>query len=755
LSTRPLSGRWFLVSALWFLIGGVSASAQTGAVNGFVRDATNGEPLAYANVFLEGTSLGAGTSDRGYYYIGHVAAGEWTVVASFVGYKSAQQRVRIEPGRTVTVNFELAPAALEQHEVKVTAERARFEREVEVSATRLDTRQLILAPKVGGESDILRTIQMLPGVITVSDFSNKLYIRGGSPDQNLILLDGITVYNPAHLFGLFSPFVSEAVSDVALLAGGFPASYGGRLSSVLDVTTREGNAKRHSGVGSVSMIAAKGVAEGPIPKGSYLVAGRRTYLPDLLVQAFNIEGLGYYFYDLMAKVNYAPKDEARFSVTALAAEDILNFWDPDNPNSFQATMSWGNRGLAARGNIIFTPILYGVVLGAWSNFFSRFKVNFGGTQDALMRSDLTDFTLKTDLTWFLFDRHTLDLGLDAKASLMALSASFDTLSFTGRDTLGPVAVYLDEKWEAVPERLFIRPGLRLAYYSKGNRFEPEPRLGFKFHPDKNTALNLAWGRFTQPLVTLNSTDPVFAIYDFWVPVPNDRKVPNALHYIAGVERWLARDVTVQLEGFFKDYNNLLETRYGQFFTRPDSLLAADGYSFGADLLVRKNEGRINGWVTYSFMWTRRSIGTEVYHPHYDRRHNVNLVLNFPRLFWGADLNVKWTLGTGLPYAGVVGYYRRFRFDPVTDTVKWHWEFIEGARDAYRYPVYHRMDAGLSRSWKVSWGEVTAFLDVTNLYNAQNVLLYYWEVDPELKSLPERHQVSMIPILPTLGVSVRF
>ncbi|MEO0079957.1 MAG: TonB-dependent receptor [candidate division WOR-3 bacterium] len=729
--------------------------AQQGSVNGFVRDATNGEPLAWANVYLDGTGLGAGTNERGYYYIGHVPPGEYELVASFVGYRNVTRRIRVEPNRTVTANFELEPAPLELGEVKVTAERARFEREVEVSATRLDTRQLILAPKVGGESDILRTIQMLPGVITVSDFSNKLYIRGGSPDQNLVLLDGITVYNPAHLFGMFSPFVAEAVADVTLLAGGFPASYGGRLSSVLDVSTREGNSKRHTGEGSVSLIAARGIAEGPIPRGSYLVAGRRTYLPDILVKAFNIEGLGYYFYDLMGKVNYAPREGSRLTFTGLAAEDVLDFWDPDNPNSFKARMSWGNRGISGRWNSIFTPLLYGEELGAWSSFFSKFRVNFGGTEDALMTTELTDITLKSDLTWFLADRHTLDLGLDAKASFMGLSFSFDTFSFTGRDTLWPIALYGDEKWEVVPERLFIRPGLRLAFYSKGSRFEAEPRLGIKFHPDRNTALNLALGRFTQPLVTLNSTDPVFAIYDLWVPVPRERRIPSAFHYIAGVERWLKRDAIFQLEFYYKDYNNLLETRYGQFFTRPDSLLVADGYSYGADLLVRKAEGRVNGWLSYSFMWTVRSIGQEVYHPHYDRRHTVNLVVNFPRLFWGVDLNVKWTLGSGLPYAGVIGYYRRFRYDPGTGTVKWRWEFIEGTRDAYRYPVYHRMDAGLSRSWELGWGKLTLFLDVTNLYNAKNVLLYYWDVDPEQNSLPERHRVSMLPILPTLGVSVRF
>jgi hypothetical protein len=244
-----------------------SAPGQSGAVNGFVRDASDGEPLAYCNVYLDKTDFGAATNDKGYFYIGHVPQGEYGLVASYVGYKTERRTFSIGPNQIVNVNLELSAGAIEVREVKVTADRARFEREVEVSAVRLETKQLQFIPKVGGEVDLFRTIQLLPGVIATSDFSNRLYIRGGSPDQNLILLDGITVYNPSHLFGLFSPFIAEAVSDVTLLAGGFPAQYGGRLSSVLDVTTKEGNSKHFAGDASASMIAAQGLVEDTGAKG--------------------------------------------------------------------------------------------------------------------------------------------------------------------------------------------------------------------------------------------------------------------------------------------------------------------------------------------------------------------------------------------------------------------------------------------------------------------------------------------------------
>ena len=771
-----------------------SVFAQTGAVNGFVRDASDGEPLSYCNVYLEkpgasgveGTEYGSATNDNGYFYIGHVPPGSYELVVSFVGYKTERRTLVVSPNQTVNASIELSAGSIEVREVKVTADRARFEREVEVSAVRLETKQLQSIPRVGGEVDLFRTVQLLPGVISTSDFSNRLYIRGGSPDQNLILLDGITVYNPSHLFGLFSPFIADAVSNVTLLAGGFPAKYGSRLSSVLDVTTKEGNSKRLAGNASASVIAAQGLLEGPLPgpksetrspndetastdsvivnhqsplanpaKGSFLLAGRRTYLPDVLLGALGVEGIGYYFYDLMGKANYEPWPDSRFTLTGLAAEDVLDFWDPENPDGLTARLKWGNRGTSLRWNRVFTPILYGEVVGALSNFYSNFDVNFGTPDTIRMSTDLTDLTVKADLTWYSTDRLTSDFGLDVRFARSSMSYDYDTIQFRTADTLWPLAAYIDEKWELVPGRLYLKPGFRLSYYSKGRRFAPEPRLGLKYHPVKNTALNLGLGRYTQPMVTLNSTDAVFSIYDMWLPVQASQALPNALHFIAGGEQWLKRDLVVSLEGYYKDYGDLLETRYGDYFTQPDSLLVADGYSFGADLMLRRTEGWVNGWVSYSYMWTRRSIGDEVYHPHYDRRHNANVVLTFPRLFWGVDVSAKWTLGTGLPYSGSIGYYPMYQYRPA-DPNWWRrpeWNFISGPRDAFRFPIYHRLDAGVTKSWKKKWGEISAFLDVANLYNAKNVLLYYWDVGDD--GLPVRHSVGMIPILPTIGVKVRF
>lgn len=732
-----------------------AALAGPGSINGFVRDAASGEPLAYANVWLENTDHGAAAGDRGYYYIGGVEPGEYQLVASYIGYETARREVTVSADRTLTVNLELSTGSVKVDEVVVSAERAIFEREVEVSVTRLDTRQFQAMPRVGGEVDLLRTIQLLPGVIATSDFSNKLYIRGGSPDQNLVLLDGITVYNPAHLFGIFSPFVPEAVADATLHAGGFPAEYGGRLSSVLDVTTREGNSRRYTGQGSVSMLAATGIVEGPVPNGSFLVAGRRTYLPDVLLAAFGVEGIGYYFYDLMGKANYELNPDTRFTLAGLLAEDVLDFADPDDPEGLNARLGWGNRGVSVRSNLILNPTLYGEALVSWSNLYAGFDVVFEKTDTARLNTDLTDCLFKADFTWYAADRHTLDIGAEAHYLGMENRAVFDTFGFERADDNWPLAIYASDRWEITRERFFLQPGLRYAWYEQGNKHELEPRLGAKYRPAENTALSASFGRFTQPLVTLNSTDPVFAIYDVWQSVPADRPSPAALHFIAGVEQWLRRDVIFELEAWYKDYDNLLESRYGQFFTPVDSLLDADGWSSGLDLMLRRTEGWFNGWVSYSFMWTRRSIGDESYSPHYDRRHHLNVLFNLPALFWGTDLSARFTLGTGLPYSGAVGYFPRYEERP--HARPWpedpNWELIQGPRDAFRYPVYHRLDIGLTRQRNFKWGELSVFLDVINAYYARNVLLYFWDIEEGRP--PERRQIDMLPILPTVGVKAKF
>jgi hypothetical protein len=750
---RSSTGRSAFLPSFLCALAVSSALGQSGAVNGFVRDAGDGEPLAYCNVYLDSTEYGSATNDKGYFYIGHVPPGKYELVASYVGYKTQRRAVSIGPNQTANASMELWAGTIEVKEVKVTADRARFERGVEVSAIRLEAKQLGLVPRVGGEVDLFRTIQLLPGVISTSDFSNRLYIRGGSP-----------------------------------------AKYGGRLSSVLDVTTKEGNSKRLTGSASASMIAAQGMVEGPIPwgmtknqlpttsgstgrdsapasgssslapsaKGSFLLAGRRTYLADPLLEAFGAKGLSYYFYDGIGRAGYALSPDSRLSLSALLTGDVLRFWDPLGSNDLDGKLKWGCGGASVQWSRIFTPILYGTVTGAYSSFHTGLHLDFGSKLDGDLSTGLDEVNAKSEFTWYAADNQTVEFGAEAGFVNVSTTVDFDTIHQRPSASLVSGAAYVGNTWDVVPSRLAVKQELRYNLYSNGNHQELEPRLGVKYRVGRNTAVSAALGRFTQPMVTLNSTEAVFSVFDVWQPVPADRVLPSALHYVAGVEHWLRDDAVFKLEGYYKDYSDLLETRRGSEFTPPESLLTADGYSLGADVMLRKSQGIVTGWVGYSFMWTQRRVGDEVFFPHYDRRHSVNVVLEFPAVFWGIDASAHWSLGTGLPYAGIVGYSRRFQYVPTKGESRWYWEAIDGPRDAFRYPVYHRLDAGLSRAWSLGgrghrWPRciVTAVIDLINLYDAKNVFLYYWESGSAGWPPPQRKEIGMIPFLPSAGVRVRF
>jgi len=260
-----------IISLILLITATIAVGRTTGTINGFVRNADDGESLPYANVFLQDTDLGAMTNEKGYYVIHHIPPGSYTLVFSMIGFKKIEKKVTIAPGQQLTVDAALQINVIEMNEIVKTAARERFEREVEISTTSLNARQITSVPMLA-EADLFRTLQLLPGVVSRSDFSSQLYVRGGSPDQNLVLLDGVTVYNPFHLGGVFSTFNVDAIKDVEFMTGGFPAEYGGRLSSVLKITNREGNSRRFAGKGNISLLSAKSTIEGPIPRGSFLLS---------------------------------------------------------------------------------------------------------------------------------------------------------------------------------------------------------------------------------------------------------------------------------------------------------------------------------------------------------------------------------------------------------------------------------------------------------------------------------------------------
>lgn len=741
---------------------------SAGTISGFVTDASNGENLSFANVYLEGAQLGAATNEKGYYIIHRIPPGMYTITFSYISYETVYRNITVQEDSRLIINIELEPSTIEMGEIVVSAERMRFEQEVEVSRVTFTTRDIQSVPSLF-EKDLIKTLQLMPGVVAMHDLSNKLYVRGGSPDENLALLDGITVYNPSsHLFGLFSTFDPDVVSDAELYAGGFPAKYGDRLSSVLTVTTKEGNSKKVAGTASLGLVTSKLMIEGPIPNGSFIISGRRTYF-DALVWAYSkifadSVSLPYYFYDGIAKVNYNPSPNNRFTVTGLGGKDVLRFEESvSGATDENVEVDWGNRGVSLRWRRVFSPTFYGEIIGAWSNFNTHFK--YEDFDDTLNNFDfyetITDYTGKCDFNLFLNKEHTLDFGVDAK--YLEVEYNFDVANLDTtieRHTPYLLTAYMQDKWFFIPKVLSLQAGIRSIYYSIGKRIRIDPKLGLKYHLGPNSAINIAVGKYSQYLITINSQESYFSIFDFWRPVDSVHAIPTAYHTIIGFEQWIDKDTKFTIEPYYKHYDNLLIPRlYNMFYSEPsESLQMSHGYSMGIDLFFKKSYENIFGWISYSLGFTRRWDGNRYYAPRYDRRHNLNIIMGI-HVPWripvlrNAKFNVRWYVASGLPYAEDLGRYRAYYSDPDGNVDYYYWTTIPGPRDAYRLPLTHRLDAHLENNFKLFGMHGTWYIDVMNVYDQENIVFYTYEYDEDP---PGKDGVALLPIpIPSFGVNFRF
>jgi hypothetical protein len=719
-------------------------------------------------VYLEGTEIGAATNEKGYYIIHAVIEGDYTVVFSYIGYEPRHRSITVLPDSNLNINVELTPSSIEVGEVVVSAERTRFEQEVEVSRITFTKRDIQSVPSLF-EKDLIKTLQLMPGVVALHDLSNKLYVRGGSPDENLALLDGITVYNPSsHLFGLFSTFDPDVVSDAQLFAGGFPAMYGDRLSSVLTITTKEGNSKRVAGTASLGLVTSKLMIEGPIPNGSFVISGRRTYF-DALVWAYakifdDSVSLPYYFYDGVAKVNYNSSPNNRFTLTGLGGSDVLNFKESvSGATDEKVGIDWGNRGVSLRWRRVFTPTFYGEMVGAWSNFNTHFT--YEDFEDTLNNFNfyetITDFTGKCDFNLFLNKEHTLDFGIDAKHLKIEYNFDIANLDTTIEEhTPYLLTAYVQDKWFFIPKVLSLQAGIRSTYYSIGRRLRVDPKVGLKYHLGPNSAINVAGGRYSQYLITINNQESYFSIFDFWRPVDSVHAIPTAYHAIVGFEQWIDKDTKFTIEPYYKYYDNLLIPRsYDMFYSEPsESLQLSHGYSMGIDLFFKKSYKNIFGWISYSLGFTRRWDGNRYYAPRYDRRHNLNIILGYQLphvipVLRNAKFNVRWYVASGLPYAEDLGRYRVYYSSPGDRFPDYWWTTIPGPRDAHRLPLTHRLDAHLEKDFTMFGLKGSWYIDVMNVYDQENIVFYSYEYDEDP---PIKDGVALLPIpIPSLGVNFRF
>jgi len=776
----------FYIVLIIILFANILSAAST--ISGFIKDKKNGEPISYANVFLKNTPYGAVTNSDGYFYFKTNSVGEFTLMVSMMGYKKVEKEIVIIKDASQKVNLNIETVTIELGEITKTGEIEKFRQDIRISTINLSNNDLRSSPVVL-ESDIFRTIQLLPSATAGNDFSSALYVRGGSPDQNLILLDGITVYNPYHLGGVFSTFNTDAVKEANFIAGGFPAKYGGRMSSVLNIINREGNSKNFEGQGNISLISTKLLLEGPVPKGSFMVAGRRTYFDGLweLIrkpinkkQDDNLPPFPYYFYDLQGKINIDINQKHRTTFSGFFGDDVLNIEETSIEGiredydysyfKFNIDWIWGNRTVSLKHRWIISPNLIGKFSLAQSQFHFDVDIqeenkyfdsdsNFISENIKLKIFDnITDVSPFVDFVWFLNDKNTIEFGSFYKKIDFNLGLTFDSKNLVDiHSKPSEYGIYFQDKFQPNP-LLMIQPGIRLTHYEFKNKTYPDFRLNGKYFLSDKFAINAAVGNVYQFLQTANPETENMRIIDFWYPTLKDQSPSVVYSSILGLEYWYEEKIQIKLEGYYKDFSHLitLDDGFIMAFDSVNNFTEANGYAYGVEFLVKKQLGNLTGWVGYTYSVTRKKDGNIWYPPKYDKTHNLNIVAKY-------DIGNKWyftsavVLNTGNPYTQILGKIHMLddqALDVENDGEKYYFDEIEvyGEKNSERYPNYFRLDIGFNRRGKLFNFDTEFYFHVINVTNHMNVFMYWW-MDRDDKVY--RQPVPMFPFFPSLGVKFYF
>ncbi|MCZ4409406.1 TonB-dependent receptor [Cryomorphaceae bacterium 1068] len=778
---------------LIFAFVSLFAQAQNGTVRGFVYEEESGEAVIFTNVYLKGTSLGAATDVNGYFSITQIPEGQYTLMVTYLGYDTLSKKIGVTAGDILTQKLFLAKSSVQMQAVEISAEKQERQTNVTMSVTKATPKQIKQIPTIGATADLAQYLQVLPGVIFTGDQGGQLYIRGGSPIQNKVLLDGATIFNPFHSIGLFSVFDTEVIKNADIYTGGFGAEYGGRISSIMDITTRDGNKRRYSGKVGFSTFAANALFEGPLKKqtndgkssSSFLLSAKHSYLDEsskLLYGYIDEDGLPFSFTDLYGKVSFNTANGSKFNLFGFSFNDEVQFQETSNLN-------WNSFGGGA--DFILVPSSTAALLEGGLNF-SSYEITLEesagpsnpiseGTEEVLLQprtSAVNSFNLFLDFKYFFGD-DALKYGIDISGFGTELSF-FNPLGqrIEQNDNNTELAGYVTYKKKI--NNLILDGGFRLQYYASIRTLRPEPRLGVKYNLTENLRLKAAFGMFSQNIISANSDRDVVNLFYGFLVGPEDlqdeitledgstREVKNplqtAIHYIAGIEYDVTDRISVNLEGYFKDFTQLTNINRNKIYssrtqdpTVPDILkndfIVETGTAVGLDLTVGYESRKVYIWTVFSAANVDRWDGVRSYDPVFDRNYNVNLVASY-RFGKGLDweVNGRWNYGSGFPFTQNQGFYLQENLvnglnTDITQTNSDEAQIQYAGLNEGRLPDYHRLDLTLKKTFKFSENSsLETSFSVTNTYDRENIFF----VD---RVTGER--VNQLPILPSFGVLYSF
>ncbi len=735
---------------------GVTADSSSAVLSGFIRDSTTGETIIGATVRIRALHIGANSNKSGFYSLRVPAGGPYTVEVSSLGYRTVEEKMTFRDGEDRRRSFSLQPQSVSNQEVTVESNAEKQRQEPQVSRVSLQPQQVANLPKVG-EADLFRILQFLPGVQTSSEISSGLYIRGGSPDQNLILLDGSVLYNPSHFFGFFSTFNPDAIKDVELIKGGFPAEYGGRLSAVLSVTDIEGDRNQTKGKVDLGLISSSATIQTPVGTGALVLAGRRTYL-DVLLDATGLTAKlnipDYYFYDLNFKLTQNPSPNDKITLAGYYGSDNLNFTATTDVNN--VALGWGNKTGSATWTHVFGSNLFSNIMLSGSNFSSQFTVG-NAVQPLHWNNGITDYTAQGSVEYFPNTQNTFKAGLQGTYYHTSLQIQSGNNPPNADISNTPIytAGYVQDEWKPripgdIEDPLAITGGLRVDKISSNPQVGVDPRISARYILTPAITLKSSFGIYHQYLKL--ATNNLVPITDVWLPTDTSEPPEKAYQYVLGVSTVPFENYTFEVEGYYKKMQNLVEMRPNVMAgsTLNDVFFVGNGESYGVEFFLQKQVGRLTGWLGYTLAWTWRTFpdinnGAE-FPPTYDRRHDFDLVLTY-------HLSDRWAIGGTFTYGTGQAYTQITALAPNAEdpnrTIP-----IGGDKNALRLPAYNRLDLSATYSFGFFSDKRNAEFDfdIFNAYNYRNV----WISQVDQSTNPATITlVRLLPILPTFGISVTF
>lgn len=756
------------------VLAAYSSVAQNASIRGFVYEKETGEPVIFTNVYLLNTSYGASTDVNGYYSITQVPPGSYQLTVTALGYDSIKMTVTLRKGDVLTRQLFLNKASYTLETVNVSATREEARTETRTSVAKITPKEMKQIPTIGGQADLAQYLQVLPGVIFTGDQGGQLYIRGGSPIQNKVLLDGMVVYNPFHSIGLFSVFDTDLMRNADVYTGGFNSDFGGRISSVMDITTRDGNKKRLAGKIEANTFGSKVLIEGPLKRqpdeggssSSFVLSVKNSYLEQsskALYSYVNEDGLPFNFLDLYGKVSFNGQNGSKFN--------LFGFNYTDRVNNYQSLSNFSWDAVGGGSNFVVIPGKSPVLLEG-NIAFSSYKATLAEADAKERTSKISGFNAGLQFTYFL-GKDELKYGVE----LLGFKTNYRFFNSYGikieqEENTTELAGYLKYKLTAGP--VLIEPGLRLQWYASLSEVSLEPRIAMKYNLSDRIRMKAAAGLYSQNLISANSDRDVVNLFYGFLSGPESlpdefdgkevtSKLQKAQHLVGGIEFDLTNDIVLNVEGYYKNFNQLTNLNRYKIFddseinaTRPDEFkkdfVVETGKAYGMDLSLKYEFNRWYFWGAYSLSWVDRFDGNQTYYPHYDRRHNVNLVSSVklgPAQDW--EISARWNYGSGFPFTLNQGMFENITFVGLTEfdpsLINGSMGIVYGDLNTGRLSDYHRLDLNVKKKFEISnHSELELNAGVTNLYDRKNVF-YRNRITSEV--------VNQLPVMWMFGASITF